>query len=187
MRIAASSAAAATSTLRTASMNWSSRKSPPPASRLGVANFFIHHFGHLESAPKRTDKGIYYRDLLRLKVEEEPNDPAGWVQLGSSGIRALSRSGRGSTLPRAGLAAGTARRRSLAVSGHDLRRRGKVRGSPQALDHDTRKGPSAALSEQVRGDALYSLNHVEEARAALSAGDQCRRLRSAPGKQARIH
>lgn len=36
----------------------------------------------------------------------------------------------------------------------------------QALEHDTRKGSSTALREQVRGDALNSLNRLEEARQA---------------------
>ncbi len=43
---------------------------------------------------------------------------------------------------------------------------GRFQEALSALDHDTRKGPGAALREQIRGDALHSLNRLDEARAA---------------------
>ena len=134
--------------------------------QLGVANFFIHHFGNLESSGERTDKGVYYRDLLRLRTEEEPNDPAGWVHLAlqeyeqfkdqEAALRCLQRALQ--LEPRAAEAW-----LFLAMIFVDA---GRFQEALAALDHDTRKGPSVALSEQVRGDALHSLNRVEEARAA---------------------
>ena len=134
--------------------------------KLGPANFFIHHFGHLESGPGQADKGVYYRDLLRRKVEEEPDNPAGWVQLAlqeyeyfHNQIEALGCLERALLLePRAAEAW-----LFLAMIYVDA---GKFQEALAALEHDTRKGASVALREQVRGDALHSLNQLEEARAA---------------------
>jgi len=134
--------------------------------KLAVADFFIHHFGNLESSAERTDKGVYYRDLLRLKIEEEPNDPAGWVQLAlqeyeyfknqEEALRCLQHALE--LQPRAAEAW-----LFLAMIYVDA---GQFREALAALDHDTRKGASVALSQQVRGDALHSLNRLDEARAA---------------------
>ena len=134
--------------------------------KLGVASFFIHHFGHLESSGENAGKGTYYRDLLRKKIEEEPNDPAGWVHLalqeyecfqnGEEALRCLQQALR--LEPRAAEAW-----LFLAMIYVDT---GRFQDAITALQRDTRKNASAALREQVRGDALHSLNRLDEARAA---------------------
>ena len=134
--------------------------------RLGKANFFIHHFGHLESSGQSADKGTYYRDLLRRKVEEEPNDPAGWVHLAlqeyevfHNQTEALGCLQRALQLePRAAEAW-----LFLAMIYVDS---GMFQEALAALERDTRKEAGAGLREQVRGDALHSLDRLEEARAA---------------------
>ena len=134
--------------------------------KLGLANFFIHHFGHLEGSGEKADKATYYLDLLRRKVEEEPNNPAGWVQLALQGYEhfhnqteALGCLQRALQLePRAAEAW-----LFLAMVYVDA---GRFEEALAALEHDTRKGANVALREQVRGDALHSLNKLEDSRAA---------------------
>ena len=50
--------------------------------RLSMAPFRIHHFGQLAHEESRKKKAAAYRDLLRLKVQELPNDSMAWIQLG---------------------------------------------------------------------------------------------------------
>ncbi|MFZ0478555.1 MAG: glycosyltransferase [Terriglobales bacterium] len=132
----------------------------------GRANFFIHHFGQLESGPEKAEKAIYYHNLLRLKVEEEPNEPSAWVQLGlqvyerfnnhEEAVRCLQRALE--LEPRAAEAW-----LFLAMILVDT---GRYSEALKALERDTRNGSSSALREQVRGDALHSLNQLEAARLA---------------------
>ncbi|MGA9527472.1 MAG: tetratricopeptide repeat protein [Terriglobales bacterium] len=134
--------------------------------KTGRANFFIHHFGQLESPAEKVEKALYYHDLLRRKVEEEPNDPNGWVQLGlqeyerfhnqEEALRCLQRALE--LEPRAAEAW-----LFLAMIFVDT---GRYTDALKAVERDTRDGPSNALREQVRGDALHSLNQFEEARIA---------------------
>jgi len=134
--------------------------------KLGLADFFIHHFGHLESTAEKDVKGTYYRDLLRRKVEEEPDDPGAWVQLAlqeyecfhnqTEALRCLQRALH--LEPRAAEAW-----LFLAMIYVDA---GRFEDALAALEHDVRKGASVALKEQVRGDALHSLNRLDQARTA---------------------
>lgn len=134
--------------------------------QLGKANFFIHHFGHLETGADKSNKGTYYRDLLRQKVEEEPNNPAGWVHLAlqeyevfHNQTEALGCLQRALQLePRAAEAW-----LFLAMIYVDS---GMFQEALAALERDTRNDAGAGLREQVRGDALHSLNRLEESRAA---------------------
>ncbi len=134
--------------------------------KLGAANFFIHHFGHLETGPEKADKGVYYRDLLRMKVEEEPDNPAGWIQLAlqeyeyfHNQTEALGCLQRALQLEPCAAEAWL----FLAMIYVDA---GNFQEALAALEHDSRQGASMALREQVRGDALHSLKQLEEARAA---------------------
>lgn len=134
--------------------------------KLGLANFFIHHFGHLENRPEKADKGTYYRDLLRRKVEEEPDNPAGWVQLALQEYEYFHNQTEAlGCLERALLLEPRAAEAWLFLAMIYVDE-GKFQQALAALEHDTRKGASVALREQVRGDALHSLNQLEEARAA---------------------
>lgn len=50
--------------------------------RLCPADLIIHNFGLLMQRGDMQEKIVRYRDLLRLRVKEEPNDFRGWTYLG---------------------------------------------------------------------------------------------------------
>lgn len=134
--------------------------------KIGTAKFFIHHFGHLEAGPAKADKGIYYRDLLRLKVQEEPDSPGAWIQLGLQEYEHFRDAEQGLRCFQHALQLEPRAQEAwlfLAMISVDL---GKGGEALMALDHDKRTGPSTALREQVRGDALHCLNRLAEARIA---------------------
>jgi glycosyltransferase involved in cell wall biosynthesis len=49
--------------------------------RLGKTNLCIHHFGFLASKAEYQRKAEFYLQLLRAKVEREPNNPQAWMEL----------------------------------------------------------------------------------------------------------
>lgn len=133
---------------------------------LGTANFFIHHFGHLESNEEKAGKGSYYHRLLRLRVEDEPGSPDAWVQLGlqeyehaknyDEALRCFQTALQ--LEPRAAEAW-----LFLSMIYVDL---GKYEEALVALQRDKRSGSGVALHEQVRGDALHGLHQYDAARQA---------------------
>ena len=145
--------------------------------KMGVATFCIHHFGQLAEARVRDDKAVFYRDLLRLRVQDYPDDPLGWVQLGlheyeyfknvEEGLRCFARCLE--IEPRVNEA--------WLFTGMIYIDLGKYREALTALANDHREAPVTALREQLKGDALQSLGRYPEARLAyrraikLSGGD----------------
>jgi glycosyltransferase involved in cell wall biosynthesis len=51
------------------------------------ADILIHHFGFLSGPEIRGAKAVFYRDLGRLKVKEEPDNPFAWFELGITEYR----------------------------------------------------------------------------------------------------
>jgi glycosyltransferase involved in cell wall biosynthesis len=134
---------------------------------LASANFVIHHFGHLCSAAELRSKDEFYRKLGRLKVEDSPNDPEAWVELGlqeyeqfknySAGIecfkKALALNPRYSSVPALSLA-------SLYVDIHaDDRALALLSGIAMT-------GRAAGTKDHICGDAFYNLGRLKEARSA---------------------
>ncbi len=66
--------------------------------RLPMAPICIHHFGQLAQEESRNRKAAAYRDLLRLKVQDLPNDAMAWITARPAGIRMLTRAGGSVTL-----------------------------------------------------------------------------------------
>jgi tetratricopeptide (TPR) repeat protein len=134
---------------------------------LASANFVIHHFGHLRSPAELRSKDEFYRKLGRLKVEDVPNDPQAWIELGlqeyeqfrnySAGIecfmKALALSPHYSTVPYLSLG-------NLYV---------EIQADERALgllSSTTMTGRAAGEKEHICGDAFYNLGRLKEARAA---------------------
>ena len=145
--------------------------------KLGIANFCIHHFGQLAETQVRDDKAVFYRELLRLRVQDYPDDPLGWVQLGlheyeyfkdvEEGLRCFARC----------LAIEPRVNEAWLFTGMIYIDLGKYQEALTALENDRRSGAVTALREQLKGDALQGLGRYKEARLAyrralkLNGGD----------------
>jgi tetratricopeptide (TPR) repeat protein len=134
--------------------------------KLGTANFCIHHFGQLAEAQVRDGKAALYHELLRLRVQEHPEDPLGWVLLGlqeyESGRNALE----GLRCFARCLALEPRAAEAWVFTGMILVDLGKYEEALTALEQDRREGTVTALREQLKGDAFQGLSRWQEARQA---------------------
>ncbi|HUK23230.1 MAG TPA: glycosyltransferase [Terriglobales bacterium] len=134
---------------------------------LAGAGSIVHHFGHLSSPAQLRAKDELYRKLGRLKLNDAPNDPQAWIELGlqeyeqfknyAAGIecfrKALALDPHGSAVPYLSLA-------NLYV---------EIQAEELALDllaNVSMLGQSAGVKEHIRGNALYNLGRLKEARSA---------------------
>jgi tetratricopeptide (TPR) repeat protein len=134
---------------------------------LGAANFVIHHFGHLCSPAELRSKDELYRRLGRLKVEDAPNDPQAWIELGlqeyeqfknySAGIecfkKALALDPKHSSVPYLSLA-------NLYVEIQADERALELLSSVKLNER------AGGEKENICGDAFYNLGRFKEARAS---------------------
>lgn len=134
---------------------------------IASSDLLIHHFGILCSAAERRMKDEFYRKLGRLKVEDTPNDPQAWIELGlqeyeqfknySAGIecfkKALALNPKGPPVPYLSLA-------NLYI---------EIQAPDRALEllsGATMSGRAVGEKEHICGDALYNLGRLKQARAA---------------------
>jgi glycosyltransferase involved in cell wall biosynthesis len=145
--------------------------------KLGMANFCIHHFGQLAETQIRDDKAVFYRELLRLRVQDYPNDPLGWVQLGLHEYEYFKNAEEGLRCFARCLAIEPRVNEAWLFTAMIYIDLGKYQEAVTALENDRRQGQGAALREQLKGDALQSLGRFKEAKLAyrralkLTGGD----------------
>jgi len=131
--------------------------------KLGSANFCIHHFGQLAEEQVKDSKAVLYLELLRLRVQENPDDPLAWVLLGLQeyeyrkdtleGLRCFARS----------LALEPRLAEAWLFTGMIFVDLGKYQEALTALKQNRGAGKGAALCEQLKGDALQGLGRFREA------------------------
>jgi tetratricopeptide (TPR) repeat protein len=136
--------------------------------QLPMAPICIHHFGQLAQEEARNRKAAVYRDLLRLKVQDLPNDAMAWIQLGlqeyecsrdpEEPLRCFERAL--SLEPKAATA-------SL-FKGMVYLDCGRHEQALIALDAARGDKRSRALREHLRGDALHNLGRLLDASTAYS-------------------
>ncbi len=135
--------------------------------KLATAPFCIHHLGFLETDHYR-DKAEFYLDLLRKKVEQEPENAHAWLELGrqlhepfrqnEEALFCLERAlAVEPNMPGASFLA--------AVVNLDL---GRDQEAIKALDLAKGDDEYAAEREHCRGDALHNLGRLGEAHAAYA-------------------
>ena len=134
--------------------------------KLIPANFFIHHFGQLVDQEARTRKRIFYRDLMRRKTEENPHDFAAWTQLGLHEFECFNQPEEALRCLDRAVALQPEAPEAWLFKGMIYLNLGKFEEALDAVAHDQRTGSTAALREDVRGDALHSLGRFKEARLA---------------------
>ena len=134
--------------------------------KLTFASFFIHHFGQLAEDQKRDEKAVFYRDLLRLRVQDLPNDPLGWVQLGLQEYEVFKNPEEGLRCFGKALTLNSRINEAWLFTAMIYVDLGKNQEALTALECDRREGPVTALREQLKGDALLGLNRFMEARQA---------------------
>lgn len=134
--------------------------------KLSTANFCIHHFGQLAEFEKRDKKAIFYHDLLRLRVQEQPRDPLGWVQLGLQEYEWFKNTEEALRCFARCLEIEPRVAEAWLFTGMIYIDMGKYEEALRALENDRRDGKVTALREQLKGDALLGLNRFQEARLA---------------------
>jgi Tfp pilus assembly protein PilF len=145
--------------------------------KLCPATFFIHHFGPLADQESRLKKNVFYRDLLRAKTQEKPDDPAAWTQLGLHQFECFGENDEALRCFECALRLQPAASEAWLFKAMVLVKLERFAEALQALGHDRRKGSSLALREDVKGDALYGMGRHKEAMASyrralrLSAGN----------------
>jgi glycosyltransferase involved in cell wall biosynthesis len=135
--------------------------------RTPLANFFIHHFGHLAVTEYQEGKGSYYLNLLRLKVQDDPHEALGWIQLGLHEYESSKNPQEGLRCLERGLALEPKAAEAWLFKAMICVDLGRYEDALAAAGHDHREGQRGALREQVRGDALHCLERFEPARAAF--------------------
>jgi glycosyltransferase involved in cell wall biosynthesis len=134
--------------------------------RLPMAPFFIHHFGHLAHEETRNQKAAAYRDMLRIKVRELPNDPMAWVQLGLQEYECSREASEALRCFERALILEPRATQAALFKGMVYLDLGKYSQAIEALDSTRGDQRSRGLREHLRGDALHNLGRLLEARTA---------------------
>jgi len=134
--------------------------------KLPTATFFIHHFGQLVDQEAREKKRIFYRDLLRAKTEEKPDDAVAWTQLGLHEFECFDRPEEALRCFERALTLQPTAPETWLFTGMVYLKLEQYQQALNALEHDTRQGSSLALREDLRGDALYGVGRYKEAQMA---------------------
>jgi len=134
--------------------------------KLASANFFIHHFGQLVDHESRQKKRLFYRELLRKKTEEHPEDFAAWTQLGLHEFECFNQPDEALRCFDRAVALQPEAPEAWLFRAMVYLHLGRFEEALNAADHDLRTGQTAALREDVRGDALHALRRFKEARLA---------------------
>jgi len=136
--------------------------------RLPMAAFCIHHFGQLAEQETRNRKSLAYRDLLRMKVRELPDDPMAWIQLGLQEYECTGEPSEPLRCFERALVLEPKATPAALFKGMIYLDLGKDSQALAALNAAGADRHSRALREHLRGDALHNLGRLLEARAAYS-------------------
>jgi tetratricopeptide (TPR) repeat protein len=144
--------------------------------KLRRANFFIHHFGHLADPELRKQKDAFYHELLRLKIQEMPDDPTTWIQYGLEEYEECNNPEEALRCFEQALRLKPDGATAWLFTGMIHCESGRYQEALDALERAGSGDDGAALRERLKGDALTKLGRLKEARTAYwSALKQDRR------------
>jgi tetratricopeptide (TPR) repeat protein len=130
------------------------------------ANILIHHFGHMRELEVRERKHHYYRDLGRIKVKEQPDNPFAWFELGLIEHQGFSNSaGALPCFEEAARLHPPFIRAWLFVAMIEIEMK-QPEKALVTLGHAENTEEAAGLRERLKGDALHNLGKISEARGA---------------------
>ncbi len=136
--------------------------------QLPMAPIFIHHFGQLAQEEARHRKAAAYRDLLRLKVQDLPNDAMSWIQLGLQEYECSREPEEALRCFERALALEPNAATASLFKGMVYLDCGRHEQALIALDAARTDKRSRALRQHLRGDALHNLGRLLDASAAYS-------------------
>jgi len=136
--------------------------------QLPMAPICIHHFGQLAQEEARNRKAAAYRDLLRLKVQDLPDDAMSWIQLGLQEYECSREPEEPLRCFERALALEPKAAAASLFKGMVYLDCGRHEQALIALDAARIDKRSRALREHLRGDALHNLGRLLDASAAYS-------------------
>jgi len=132
---------------------------------IGVAPFFIHHFGQLADQEAKAKKAAFYRELLRLKVQEAPGDPFAWINFGLQEFESFNNPEEALRCFERALTLNPKASQAWLFTGMVQLNCGRHQEALFALERANGRGSGAALQAHLKGDALFGVKRFEEARA----------------------
>ena len=131
-----------------------------------LCDILIHHFGFLCGPEVWGAKAVFYRDLGRLKVKEEPDNPFAWFELGIVEYRAFGNHAAALSCFQQTVKLHPPFARAWLFMATIYIDAGRPFDALFALDKAEAAGEAAGFRERLKGDAYYNLGQVAQARSA---------------------
>jgi len=140
--------------------------------KLLPSDVYIHHFGQLAAEEDRKKKAAAYLELLRLKVQELPNEPMAWLQLGLQEYEYSHQTAEPLRCFERALQLEPKALQGWLFKGMIHLDCGNYQQALADLDHVRSDATSRAFCEHLRGDALHNLGRLEEARESYGKSEK---------------
>lgn len=134
--------------------------------KYGPADILIHHFGHLRGAQIRGAKAMYYRQLGRLKVKEEADNPFAWFELGLLEYQTFQNRDVALSCFQQTVKLHPPFTRAWIFMAMIHLDSGRPFDALVALEQAENRNEAAGFRERLKGDAYYNLGQVTQARTA---------------------
>lgn len=129
-------------------------------------DILIHHFGHLRGAEVRGGKALFYRNLGRLKVKEEADNPFAWFELGLLEYQTFQNRDVALTCFQQTVKLHPPFSRAWIFIAMIHLEAGQPFEALVALEQAEKKDEAAGCRERLKGDAYFNLGQILQARTA---------------------